>query len=188
MTHSIDSLTRSSRLSITIIETLYDFQINIRQSTIPNAGHGAYLTYLGARTLTKRASDRSTRLMKEHVIETEIATHNSLTAITQGGRSMNVTLNGKNLHYNDNNIYWTKKRSREYMQFAKKNGKEQQQPVGGIRSKSPSLSISRRSSMESFDESEVDCKVHDEVELLRNRIPEGNGIGFLGINQDSDYR
>ena len=71
---------------------------------------------------------------------------------------MNVKLTGDNLHYNDNNIYWSKKRAKKY------------------------------ATMESFDENEVECDIHDEVEKLRKRIPFGQGIGFLGINKESDYR
>ena len=78
---------------------------------------------------------------------------------------MNVTLTGDNLHYNDNNIYWSKKRFRKY-----------------------ATESNRRDSMESFDENEVDCDVHDEVKKLRNTVPDGQGIGFLGINKESDYR
>ena len=45
----------------------------------------------------------------------------------------------------------------------------------------------RRGKMESFNENEVICNVHKEVEELRNCVPDGNGIGFLGIHKESDY-
>ena len=145
-------------LTLLSTETLYDFRVDIKKSSIPNAGHGAFLTYLGARVLNESAQQRSTRLMQEHTTEGEVGTHLPLSAKTLGGRTMNVTLTGDNLHYNDNNIYWSKKRARKY------------------------------ASKESFDENEVDCDVYDEVKKLRNTVPDGQGIGFLGINKESDYR
>ena len=128
------------------------------------------MTYRGARVLKKRQADRSARLMSNHVIGSNIYTHDPLVAETIGGRKMNVTLTGENLHYNDNCLYWSEKRFRKF-EAAKKNSSGQ-----------------KRSSIESFDESEVDCEVHEEVEQLRNCIPEGERIGFLGINRASDYR
>ena len=145
-------------LTLLSTETLYDFTVDIKKSSIPNAGHGAFLTYLGARVLNESAQQRSTRLMQEHTTEGEVGTHLPLSAKTLGGRTMNVTLTGDNLHYNDNNIYWSKKRARKH------------------------------ASKESFDENEVDCDVHNEVKELRNTMPDGEGIGFLGINKESDYR
>ena len=152
-----------------IPETLFDFRVNINQSTIPNAGYGAFLTYLGARVLKRQPLERSARLMKEHIVENDIDTHNSLDAETIGGRRMNVSLTGDNLHHNDNSIYWTKKRSCEFSNY--------------LKSLPPGDGGSRE-----FDESEVDCVIHQEVEKLRKSIPQGEGIGFLGINQESDYR
>ena len=152
-------------LTLLSTETLYDFRVDIKKSSIPNAGHGAFLTYLGARVLNESAQQRSTRLMQEHTTEGEVGTHLPLSAKTLGGRTMNVTLTGDNLHYNDNNIYWSKKRFRKY-----------------------ATESNRRDSMESFDENEVNCDVYDEVKKLRNTVPDGQGIGFLGINKESDYR
>ena len=154
-------------LTLLSTETLYDFRVDIKQSSIPNAGHGAFLTYLGARVLKKKAQERSSRLMNQHFIvdEADVVTHLPLSAKTLGGRTMNVKLTGDNLHYNDNNIYWSKKRFRKY-----------------------ATESNRRHSMESFDENEVNCDVYDEVKKLRNTVPDGQGIGFLGINKESDYR
>ena len=42
--------------------------------------------------------------------------------------------------------------------------------------------------MESFDEDDVLCKVHDEVKRLRKKIPAGQRIGFLGIHSEADYK
>ena len=80
------------------IETLFDFRVDIKQSNIPGAGHGAFLTYLGARVLKPRSASRSERLMKEHVVEAlPIDTHNPLVAETLGGKRMTVRL--VSIHY-----------------------------------------------------------------------------------------
>ena len=139
------------------------------------------MTYLGARVLKAKSATRSARLIQEHFIENAVGTQDPLVAESLGGRRMNVTLTGDNLHYNNNSIYWSKKRSEKFMEFQ---SKVDSSPC----SKSPSLGSSRRSSIESFDENEVNCKVHKEVEKLRKKIPDGNRIGFLGINTESDYR
>lgn len=152
-------------------ETLYDFRVDIKTSSICNAGHGAYLTYLGARVLKKSAFDLSTRLMKEHIALHDVGTLKPLMAQTIGGRRMSVRITGKNLHHNDNNIYWSKKRLDKFAEF------ERETPTRG----------NCRSPNKSFDESQVDCRIHQEVQKLRNRIPEGKGIGFLGILSESDY-
>ena len=142
-------------------ETLYDFRIDIRQSTIPNAGNGAFLTYLGARVLKRKAAERSQRLLGEHD-DVEVATRQHLVVTTLGGRNMSVQLTGNNLHYNNNNIYWTNARKEKYLQAD--------------------------DSSTDFDENEVPCGVHEEVEKLRRKVPDGEAIGFLGIHNLSDYR
>jgi hypothetical protein len=116
------------------------------------------LTYLGARVLKKKALDRSTRLIKEHIAADDVGTLKPLMAETIGGRRMSVKTTGKNLHYNDNNIYWSKKRHDKFFLSNK-----------------------------SFDESKVNCRIHREVKELRDRIPDGQWIGFLGILSESDY-
>ena len=118
--------------------------------------------------------------MKNHVID-NLITHNPLDAKTLGGRTMTVTLTGENLHYNDNNVYWTKARSDKYLEYEKE----------VLRSKSPANGSGKRrmsSLTESFNENDVLCDVHNEVEKLRKKVPEGQEIGFLGINSEFDYR
>jgi hypothetical protein len=110
--------------------------------------------------------------MQEHIAWVDVGTLKPLVAQTIGGRRMTVKISGKNLHYNDNNIYWSKKLLSKFAEFEKKNP---------IRGKS-------RSTNESFDESEVDCHIHHEVKKLRDKIPDGQGIGFLGIHSESDYK
>ena len=146
--------------------------MDVKTSSICNAGYGAFLTYLGARVLKKSALVRSTRLMQEHIARVDVGTLQPLVAQTIGGRRMSVRISGKNLHYNDNNIYWSKKLFSEFAEFRKKN------PIEG----------KSRSTNESFDESNVDCHIHHEVKMLRDKIPPGQGIGFLGIFSESDYK
>ena len=145
--------------SLSYPETLYDFRVDIKQSGIPNAGYGAYLTYLGARVLNDSVKERGSALMKAHTVDENYGTttHATLQAKTLGGRTMTVKLTGDNLHYNDNSLYWTSKRWENYH-------------------------------IKKLDENEADCVVHDEVERLRNQIPERKRIGFLGIHKESDYR
>jgi hypothetical protein len=157
-------------------ETLYDFQVDIKQSNIENSGHGAFLTYLGARVLKAKAAARSSRLIKEHFIYV-VGTHDPLIAETLGGRRMNVTLAGDNLHHNNNSVYWSKKRSEMFAAFQK---------MACPSPHSNSLSPTCESPVDSFDEDLVNCKVHSEVRKLREKI-QGDGIGFLGINTESDY-
>ena len=116
------------------------------------------MTYLGARVLKKNAAKRSTRLIQKHIAADDVGTLKPLTAQTLGGRMMSVKVTGENLHCNDNNIYWTKKRFKKYFLSDK-----------------------------SYDESKIGCKIHREVKQLRDKIPDGQGIGFLGIHSESDY-
>lgn len=79
---------------------------------------------------------------------------------------MSVKLTGNNLHYNDNSIFWSKKRWKKFDKFQ----------------------LEAKASLESFDESKVNCHIHQEVEMLRNRVPDGQRIGFLDIHGESDYK
>ena len=144
-------------------ETLYDFRVDIKQSSIPNSGHGAFFTYLGARVLKPKVLERTARLMENHIIHIS-PTHDPLTAVTFDGRRMDVKLTGESLHYNDNSVYWTKPR------FKKFKAEE-----------------SRRASMEGYDDDVIDCNVHKEVKKLKKRIKDDDRVGFLGINKESDY-
>ena len=108
---SVDPSTGLPSERITVMdddETLYDFAVEVRTSSIPNAGHGAFLTYLGARVLRPEASARSARLLRGCYVDEDsagsaiIPTRNTATARTPDGRMMKVTVTGENLHYNDN--------------------------------------------------------------------------------------
>ena len=97
------------------LETLYDFRVEIKPSNIPNSVLGAFVTFLGARVLKRSASDRSARLVVQHVADDvcgnlSVKTHEELTAEMYGGRKMHVTLKGDNLHHNDNSLYWSNER------------------------------------------------------------------------------
>ncbi|KAL9178426.1 hypothetical protein ACHAXT_003756 [Thalassiosira profunda] len=52
-------------------EALYNFRVGIKPSSIPNAGHGAFLTYLGKRVLKPEAAARSARLWQQHEVDTD---------------------------------------------------------------------------------------------------------------------
>lgn len=60
LTHTnLDEITGFPKKCITVYnvfdETLYNFQVHVRTSTIPNSGRGAFLTYTGARKLRKNS-------------------------------------------------------------------------------------------------------------------------------------
>lgn len=148
--------------SQTKTEALYDFKIDIRESTIPGGGLGAFLTYLGASVLRKATRDRSKRLLQQHVAANDIIdTHNPLEAEIDG-RKMSVSLNGNNLNYNDNVMYWP-------AGFATEFARSEKRKKG------------------SFDEGKVKCKVYKKVKKLRQDNHSG-GLGFLGIHKKEDYR
>lgn len=153
-----------------MIETLYDFIVEIKPSNIPNGGLGAFLTFLGARVLRKSASDRCARLLEEHNAYDEtgnlfVKTHEELTAEVYGGRNIHVTLKGNNLHHNDNNVYWSKERQSYLKKHIDEHG----------------------TLLDHFDEDEICCKVNSEVKKLKSKIPAGKRIGFLEIHSESDY-
>ena len=153
-----------------LVETLYDFRVDIKPSNIPNSGLGAFLTFLGARVLRKDASDRSVRLIAEHNTHDEndnlfVKTHEELRAQVYGGRQMQVTLKGDNLHHNDNSLYWSKERQTYLQRHVEEHG----------------------TLLDHFDEDEICCKVNSEVKKYRSRIPENERIGSLGIHSESDY-
>lgn len=152
------------------VETLYEFRVEIKPSKIPNSGLGAFVQFLGARVLKNDASNRWARLLGEHVTHDDngnlfVKTQEELTAEMYGGRKMNVTLKGNNLHHNDNSLYWSKERQRYLNEHVEKNG----------------------TLLDHFDEDEICCKVNSEVKKYRSKIPEGERIGFLGIHSESDY-
>jgi hypothetical protein len=91
-----------------VLETLFDFRVDIRQSTIPNAGHGAFLTFLGARVLKAEARQRAESAMEER--DAYISdTRQPLTAESADGFGIDLKLTGDNLHGNGNCIYWPKR-------------------------------------------------------------------------------
>ena len=59
---------------------------------------------------------------------------------------------GENLHYNDNNQYWTRKRSEFFMDTLKAESSPSPSPKNNVR---------HMSSIESFDADEVYCKTHE---------------------------
>jgi len=118
--------------------------------------------------LTKEALDRSSRLLDKHVHCDNLETLQPLQAQSLGGRRMSVRLTGNNLHHNNNSIFWSKKRWKKFDEFFR-------------------LPERERPSLESFDESRVNCHIHEEVEMLRGRNPDGQRIGFLDIHGESDY-
>jgi hypothetical protein len=96
-------------LSIYIDDILYDFEITVKQSNIPGAGNGAFLTFKRARKL-KDALVRAltTKMHKEIDVEDETLTKQPLRAQSWDGFGCSVKLSGDNLHGNHNSDYWPK--------------------------------------------------------------------------------
>ncbi|KAL7521142.1 hypothetical protein ACHAWX_005840 [Stephanocyclus meneghinianus] len=143
-------------------ETLHYFQTEVLQSNIAGSGRGVFLTYLGAKVLNPKANARSERLLSEHVFFDSHFSH-QLSAVTQQGKRMTVTISPNSVHLNENNVLWSKQRSAAYDAHIKQNPKQH------------------------FDENGVACSIHDEVQELRSSVPHTERIGQLGINSLFDY-
>ncbi|KAL3803491.1 hypothetical protein HJC23_014039 [Cyclotella cryptica] len=141
---------------------IIDSQTEVLQSSIVGSGRGVFLTYLGAKVLNPKANARLERLLSEHVLSDPLLCH-QLTAITQEGKRMTVTISPDSVHLNENNVLWSKQRSAAYDTHI------------------------RQDPHVDFDENSVACSVHDEVKTLRSYVPYAERIGQLGINSLSDY-
>lgn len=86
-------------------ETLYRFRIDIDRSTIPGAGWGAFITYLGSSHLQPRLCRLNNRIMERRTLHTP-KTSQSITFRRPDGQLASLKLTGTNLHGNDNNLYW----------------------------------------------------------------------------------
>ena len=86
------------------------------------------------------------------MVESDSTTYNSFIAETLEGRRMNITLDSDNLHYNNNSIYWTKKRPQKFAEFQ------------------------RYGSIGSFAKKKVHCKVNGKVQKLQRKIPDGHEV------------
>ena len=143
-------------------DTLYDFRIDIRKSTIPNSGNGAFLTFLGARVLKARIRDNLKRLKKNRIV-VSVPTTNHLEANIDDVTNAVVTIRGENIHGNGNSPYFPITR---FPLKAKLPGGEKIQVRLG-----PTL-------------------IHEDIDQLQqNReipTPE-NAIGYLGVLSESDF-
>ena len=52
-------------LLIALSDIIYDFEVRAKQSSIPNAGNGAFLTFLGARELKPSRLRRGDEIMED---------------------------------------------------------------------------------------------------------------------------
>jgi hypothetical protein len=77
-------------------DVIYDFQVTVRASTIPNSGNGAFLTFLGARELKASAKKRNEKPWAQRTFRmSELA--KPLTARFRDGRHASVKLQGEHL-------------------------------------------------------------------------------------------
>lgn len=91
--------------SHSVAEILFDFKVDIRKSGIPNSGHGAFLTFRGARMLKQELQERNTRKLESRCCFIP-KTMTPLHAMHTDGFGVKVTLTGRDLHGNRNSVYW----------------------------------------------------------------------------------
>ena len=141
------------------LDILYDFGVFIEKSSIPNAGLGAFLTYMGARKLnTSLDTHKICEDLLSDCFYREAATMSPLIAAMMDGRTRSVLLTGDNLHGNYNCGYRPGRLPSKPLSV-KENGKTiQVRIVGGC--------------LETFEE-------------LKDRPKDG--IGHLGMYNESDY-
>lgn len=139
----------------------------MEKSRIPNAGLGAFLTYMGARKINK---DSETFKICEELLSDcyfyEETTMSHLVAVMPDGLTKGVALTGENLHGNFNCVYWPK-----YLSDPIKAQVPSTNPCTETVWKSVNVRIVGEC-VEAFQE-------------LRNR-PE-NGIGHLGMYKPENY-
>ncbi|GAX17254.1 hypothetical protein FisN_10Lh112 [Fistulifera solaris] len=142
-------------------DVLYDFRLFVDKSNIPNAGMGAFLTYMGARKINKDSATHKlcTDLFVDYDYE-EPETLSHLVAIMPDGMTKTVKLDGDNLHANYNCIYYpSTKRDQRKTLSTKINDKKIRIKVVG-------------ECLDTFHE-------------LKDRPKDG--IGHLGMYREEDY-
>ncbi len=144
------------------MEKLFDFRINIRKSKIPGSGHGAFLTFLGARKLKGESKQRSQDFLKDRIF---VYTHTTKPLHAKvGNYNVDVKLKGHNLHCNGNIGYFYISRF-------------------PLRAKDPN-------SGREYNVMIGPHSVHEDIQELRERreVPHvDNGLGFLEIFSEDDY-
>lgn len=129
------------------------------KSSIPNAGLGAFLTFLGARRLPKIQAERAQFLLDSRPYK-ELKTTKPLYALHPDGFGLKLILNGEDLHSPYNNPYLLQAL---YAVHPKTN-----------RPMKVKLAHAH------------DLYYEDEVDALKN--PKGRQrIGFLGIHDETQY-
>lgn len=160
------ALSTSISLFDRIFETgmLYDFLVTVSESKIPGAGLGAYLTYLGARALRSEKKAKYRQLLGES-ISVYSNMFDPLKARGEDGRTTLVRLTGEHLLSPFNCLY----------QPSTSIPLEARIPSDASASVFPRCSVNVKLSGQGI-------QFHHE---MINR-PE-NGIGFLGLNDNSDF-
>eukprot|EP00980_Cylindrotheca_fusiformis_P020053 scaffold7139_cov115-Cylindrotheca_fusiformis.AAC.3 len=79
-------------------DIMYDFVLNVKSSSIPDAGRGVFLTFLGARELKPSRRRWGRRLQELREDFCPLRTAEPLTAIHPDGFGITVRLEGQHLH------------------------------------------------------------------------------------------
>lgn len=145
-------------------DIIYDFELRVETSTIPNSGKGVFLTFLGARELKPSKKRRGEELFHDReTIEPKLS--RPLHAWHPDGFGIHMTLTGEHLRapYNSNNLLPTLEAIRPDAKMNKKG-------------------IPKKTNIRFSDFDLPYC----EEELVGLKDP-SNRIGFLGLYEESDY-
>ena len=135
------------------------FRVDVKTSTIPGAGVGAFLTYVGAKLLN--TTSKTFKICEELLSDSwhhEPMTMSRLSAVMPDGQTKSLFLTGENLHGNHNCVYWPKRLPSKPLS-AKVDGTAIKIKIAG-------------ECLETFEE-------------LRNRPKDG--IGHLGMYTEENY-
>ena len=143
------------------LDYVYDFKIEARPSNIPNAGMGAFLTFIGARRLQQKTRIRATELLDARPYK-ELTTMRPLVAELPDGFGMGVTLTGAHLHGPYNSTYL----------------------LPALKAVNPDTG--RKMKVRLANSQDVSY-YPDELDALKNPNKDGR-FGFLGIHHEDHYR
>lgn len=109
--YSIESLTLNH---VNVVEDcLFDFEISIGVSSVPNAGNGAFITFLGMRELKSECKDRRTDKWEKLDIQVEGVGgmpsqdfSRPINFSTPAGHGAALSLLPASLHRNNGSMYW----------------------------------------------------------------------------------
>jgi len=79
-------------------EVMYSFEVNVRKSGIPNAGYGAFLTYVGAHRLNGAGRNKVASLIEKGAYQYPKTKYELTAVLPVKRKKVSVKLKGKHLH------------------------------------------------------------------------------------------